>query len=97
MNPLSSSLSAIVADSLRRGIVDTSSSTAARRRASGRSTRAEAMEALSEDSNASLQRPGSSRKRDRSLSATLTEMFHGGRRSRSGTLEEVPDEEEAVV
>jgi hypothetical protein len=97
MNPLSSSLSAIVADSLRRGIVDTSSSTAARRRASGRSTRAEAMEALSEDNNASLQRPGSSRKRDRSLSATLTEMFHGGRRSRSGTLEEVPDEEEAVV
>jgi hypothetical protein len=97
-NPLSSSLSAIVADSLRRGIVDTSSSTAGRRRASGRSSRTEAMEALSEDSSTPLQRPGSSRKRDRSLSATLSDMFHGGRRgSRSETLEEVPDEEEAVV
>jgi hypothetical protein len=97
-NPLSSSLSAIVADSLLRGIVDTSPSTAGRRRASGRGSRTEAMEALSEETSTPLQRPGSSRKRDRSLSATLSDMFHGGRRgSRSETLEEVPDEEEAVV
>lgn len=57
------------------------------------------MEALREGQEESvLQRPGtgSGRKRDRSLSATLSDMFHGGRRSRSGTLEEVPDEEEAV-
>ncbi|KAK6002750.1 hypothetical protein QM012_001500 [Aureobasidium pullulans] len=97
-NPLSSSLSAIVADSLRKGIVETSTSTGGRRRTSGRGSRAEAMEALSEGTSAPLlQRPGSSRQRDRSLSATLSDMFHGGRRSRSGTLEEVPDEEEAVV
>ena len=73
-------------------------STGNRRRASGRGSRTEAMEALSEGTSAPLQRPGSSRKRDRSLSATLSDMFHGGRRgSRSETLEEVPDEEEAVV
>ncbi|CAD0096387.1 unnamed protein product [Aureobasidium mustum] len=47
MAPLSSSLSAIVADSLRKGIVDTSTSTG-RRRTSGRGSRTEAMEALSE-------------------------------------------------
>lgn len=92
--PLSSSLSAIVADSLRKGIVDT---TGGRRRTSGRGSRTEAMEALSEGASAPLQRPGSSRNRERSLSATLSDMFQGGRRSRSGTLEEVPDEEEAVV
>ncbi|KAI5199818.1 hypothetical protein AUEXF2481DRAFT_31298 [Aureobasidium subglaciale EXF-2481] len=103
-NPLSSSLSAIVADSLRKGIVDTSPSLGGRRRTSGRGSRTEAMEALHEGTSAPLQRststplqrPGSSRARDRSLSATLSDMFHGGRRSRSGTLEEVPDEEEAV-
>ncbi|THW84592.1 DUF803-domain-containing protein [Aureobasidium pullulans] len=96
-NTLSSSLSAIVADSLRKGIVESSPSN--RRRVSGRSSRAEVMEALREGQEEGvLQRPGtgSGRKRDRSLSATLSDMFHGGRRSRSGTLEEVPDEEEAV-
>ncbi|KAG9947413.1 DUF803-domain-containing protein, partial [Aureobasidium melanogenum] len=95
--PLSSSLSVIVADSLRKGIVETSTSTG-RRRPSGRGSRTEAMEALNEGTSAPLQRPGSSRTRDRSLSATLSDMFHGGRRgSRSGTLQEVPDEEDAVV
>ncbi|KAG9839771.1 DUF803-domain-containing protein, partial [Aureobasidium melanogenum] len=74
--PLSSSLSVIVADSLRKGIVETSTSTG-RRRASGRASRTEAMEALSEGTSAPLQRPGSSRTRDRSLSATLSDMFHG--------------------
>ncbi|KAH0023793.1 DUF803-domain-containing protein, partial [Aureobasidium melanogenum] len=55
--PLSSSLSVIVADSLRKGIVETSTSTG-RRRASGRGSRTEAMEALSEGTSAPLQRPG---------------------------------------
>ncbi|TIA47950.1 DUF803-domain-containing protein [Aureobasidium pullulans] len=55
-NTLSSSLSAIVADSLRKGIVESSPSN--RRRVSGRSSRAEVMEALREGQEEGvLQRP----------------------------------------
>lgn len=90
-NPLSSSLSAIVADSLRKGIADASPVGSVRRRTFGRGSRVEALEALSEEPRR-VERT-SSRTRDRSLSATLSEMFHG----RRGTLEERSDEEEGAV
>jgi hypothetical protein len=92
-NPLSSSLNAIVADSLRRGIVDVTPSSG-RRRTFGRGSRAEALDALREGS-VDLQR-SVSRKSDRSLSVTLSDVFHGGRRSRSATLEAVPDDQSAA-
>lgn len=77
-NPLSSSLSAIVADSLRRGLVE--APPIARRRTSGRVPRAEALEALGEGF-----RPDN---------GSAANDFGRGKRSRSATLEEVPGEEE---
>ena len=116
--PLSSSLSAIVADSLRRGM-DVRPKTMERRRTSRRSVRPQRSYAgelrpntsphghgnngyplrLSTTHEVSGSREGSagndsSRTRNRSFSATISDLFNA-RRTRSGTTHDTPDHSEA--